>query len=69
MYNPDEDFDNVRIAKLYDVLYSYTNNIDEASVVRKMREDKATVKDYIYALADGIKYGNWPWVNVNKVNK
>jgi hypothetical protein len=69
MYNPDEDFDNARIAKLYDVLYSYTNDFNEASVVRKMREDKATVKDYIYALADGIKYGNWPWVNVNKVNK
>jgi hypothetical protein len=68
MYNPDEDFDNVRIAKLYDVLYSYTNDFNEASVVRKMREDKATVKDYIYALADGIKYGNWPWV-MNKAGK
>lgn len=54
------------IDDLEKLLYRYCENQDEQLVVAGMRAKKATILDYILALSDGLKYGNWPWSNVNK---
>jgi hypothetical protein len=52
-----------RKEKLIEVLKSYTSTREEYNTIINMVNNKATVKDYAYALTDGLKWGNWPWVN------
>lgn len=52
-----------RIKNAMDLLFSYADTPEAVNVVRAMYKNEAGVKDYIIALADGILYGNWPWVN------
>lgn len=56
--------DTERIIELENILLSYANTINEKLVVTGMSHNNPNVtpKDYILALADGLKYGNWPWV-------
>lgn len=53
----------MRRDKLIEILVSYTSNEAEQDHITVMVQNNATVKDYVIALADGLKYGNWPWVN------
>jgi len=32
-------------------------------IIKNFITNEATVKDYVLALADGLLYGNWPWVS------
>lgn len=44
--------------------YAYNNHGKEQQlmdVVNTMIKNNATVKDYVLALSDGLRYGNWPW--------
>lgn len=51
-----------RIRFAQDLLFSYCDSdIATASVVQ-MHKNNASVKDYILALHDGLRYGNWPWI-------
>lgn len=61
-----------RINHLKAVLIHYANEHDNkhngfAAIqsVQKMA-GFCNEKDYIIALADGLKYGNWPWTNYQK---
>jgi hypothetical protein len=47
--------------KLFQVLHSYANTVEQHASVAKMYP-MASELDYIIALADGLKYGNWPWI-------
>ena len=55
-----------KIEALEEILLSYANTIDEKIIVTNMANNNATVKDYVLALADGLKYGNWPWITYNR---
>lgn len=63
-----------RLTALHNILRSYANeqttedNKDVINTVcRKMAEsDDITPKDYVLALSDGLKYGNWPWTSYNR---
>ena len=55
--------EEIRKNKLATVLESYANNVDEIRIVQAMKENKETTpKDYVLALADGLRFGNWPWI-------
>ena len=41
--------------------YAPTRNAQEICNA-KLNIHAASINDYIIALADGLKYGNWPWV-------
>lgn len=58
-----------KIEHLEEILLSYANTIKEKLVVTKMGINNASVKDYVLALADGLRYGNWPWTSYNAKNK
>lgn len=53
-------------SNLIAVLRSYAFEADSPSeafeCINKMIKNNATSKDYVYALCDGLKYGNWPWI-------
>ena len=53
-----------RCQDLKKVLMSYTSNNFELDFVINMEDNNPdiTPKDYVLALADGLKYGNWPWI-------
>ena len=60
------------IDKLIEVLKFHARNDDERASVDLYRkvvastESQETVENMMaYALVDGLKYGNWPWVHVN----
>ena len=50
------------INDLEGLLIRYADTTDNVTVVLNMRKNNATIKDYVLALADGLKYGNWPWI-------
>jgi hypothetical protein len=57
-----------RIQRLKEVLISHASSYDlkhgnykAIQAVQKMA-GHSSEKDYVYALCDGLKYGNWPWV-------
>lgn len=59
-----------RIEHLKKVLIHYateedkkTGNYKAIQAVQKMA-GYSSEKDYLYAITDGIKYGNWPWVTI-----
>lgn len=54
--------DDQRIDELENILLSYADTPYHKALVVDKFGDTATVKDYILALADGLKYGNWPWI-------
>ena len=56
----------MRVDKLLEVLISYAPDGSENEHINKMVQSNAQPKDYILALHDGLKYGNWPWVNHNQ---
>ena len=49
-----------RKERLEQILISYSNTMAERQTIIDMR-GHSSVKDYVLALADGLKYGNWPW--------
>lgn len=62
--------DNINRIKLANVLMSYAinsglNNQLAIQKVHEMKADKTPVKDYVLALSDGLRYGNWPWTPQN----
>ncbi len=66
--------DRRRIEDIKNVLVSYANEYDKENggyiaiqAVQKMAGE-STVKDYVMALADGLKYGNWPWTQYSQSN-
>jgi hypothetical protein len=60
----------IRSLKLLDILISYTNNVEQESIVFDAYEDMfldGMTEDYIEtslinALSAGVNHGNWPWV-------
>jgi hypothetical protein len=58
-----EKINKYRTDKLVEILRSYAIHQNEFDTINQMRLNNASVKDYAYALVDGLKYGNWPWVN------
>lgn len=60
--------DDERIEGLEAILLSYCKSVNDMQIVNRMMTDKVTPKDYVLALADGLRYGNWPWSNYS-VNK
>lgn len=58
--------DDERIESLEAILLSYCTTVQDCIVVQKMMTDTVTPKDYVLALSDGLRYGNWPWSNYSK---
>lgn len=54
--------EDLRLRNAMDLLYSYATTDKEIEAVVKMHKNNASVKDYILALNDGLRFGNWPWV-------
>lgn len=50
------------------VLRSYCPNdgYSYKAVDEMARDRKTKAKDYIYAIVDGLKWGNWPWVHYKR---
>lgn len=60
--------DNQKCDLLERILRSYCPNDGKSyKFIDKMTLDK-NIKplDFVIALADGLKYGNWPWTNYSK---
>ena len=63
--------DSERKNHLHQVLESYIpENNDPISIsndkaieimLNMLHDESVTTKDYVLALADGLRYGNWPW--------
>lgn len=51
--------------KLELILLSYASNIEQRNVIHNNFRN-ANIKDYVYALCDGLRYGNWPWIQHNQ---
>ena len=46
------------------ILMSYADTpFARELVIKNFITNEGSVLDYIIALSDGLKYGNWPWVN------
>lgn len=55
--------DDIRRDALSGILRSYAVLEEQQAIIDKMHNDKEiTTKDYVMALADGLLYGNWPWI-------
>lgn len=57
--------EDLRLRNAQDLLFSYCDSDFATSKVMEMHKNNASVKDYILALADGLRYGNWPWIDFN----
>jgi hypothetical protein len=57
-----------RIRQLSNIIHSYAPNSNATKLVNQKLDwnRDATIKDYVMALADGLLYGNWPWVTLSK---
>lgn len=60
----DEALNESNKIQLSNILMTYCQGNKKAwQVYEDMKNNPdTTVKDYVLALADGLKYGNWPWV-------
>ena len=58
----------MRAEKLGEVLESYAKTDEERGIAKLLissrdTTDQERVIEIAYAIVDGLKYGNWPWVN------
>jgi hypothetical protein len=54
--------EDLRLKHAQDLLFSYCDTDIATEWVVKMHKNNASVKDYVMALAEGLKYDNWPWI-------
>ena len=56
-----------RKTALNKVLMSYADTPSARElVIRNFITNEGSVIDYIIALSDGLRYGNWPWTQYSK---
>jgi len=46
---------------LFEALLSYCNTPEESKLINDMMINDSSELDFVLALSDGIRYGNWPW--------
>lgn len=63
MFDPAREYKNRQELNKILMTYAIYESSKAIKIVEDMNNEKTSTLDYVLALADGLRFGNWPWTN------